>query len=519
MRWANDTNFVSQRATQMNGTPGGLPRVFLRSRQDGNWYNWEEIYTAASTTAGTFPSTGGGTAGPQGATGPQGPAGPQGPKGDTGAQGPAGVGAGDPVPGPQGPKGDKGDTGATGPQGPAGPAGSGGSGTDAQNRIFSIASFGAVPGSASAQAMQANYDAFNGARNAVAQAGGGVILIPAALYFFDRKVGGSLPCSYGVRGVDRSSAFYFTGAGVTDGLIIDTSDPEGMTTLENLRVIGRNTPSVGQYSLVTVRGQCINGGVSIRNVFVDCDPTCIPGNYMRVVNPGDSLIEAVTIEGRQGSYGYAGTGFLIEGDLENHTDCKVDGLCVSRVGIGVVCNGGPPAPDGSGRLYATLEGATFENPIIIGVQTGFLAQATSYKSPVYNQRGGHVNAQKFCHHLVHTGNIRLENMQIQLDINNAPQAIIYAENSDLIQILNSNLILVDQLGTGAATPAMDAIVFGAGSDAGWVTSCSFSGLTAASACVGKQAGAGRTIASNNIRNGGGPIAGAGVADPGTNYNF
>jgi hypothetical protein len=146
------------------------------------WDGAQWVDTGPSTTGivgPTGPTGAGGATGGIGPTGPTGagPTGPTGAIGDTGAQG---------AKGPTGPTGSTGAAGATGATGPtgatgaasnvAGPTGPTGA-TGPAGPLYNASDYGATPGNTTNQAT-----AINSAITAAANAGGGIVYIPAGRY-------------------------------------------------------------------------------------------------------------------------------------------------------------------------------------------------------------------------------------------------------------------------------------------------------------------------------------------------
>lgn len=408
-----------------------------------------------------------------------------------------------------------------------------------REKKFNIADYGAIANDSSNTAKSTNnnaiYVAFNDIR---AQPRGGTLVIPNDTFYVNQTQGGDFPTGVHVEGSGRNSELFFDNSASATGLTLyantvaaDAASPRYKMYLGNLMITARNCPNmnVANGRMVAVRGTGTAGSLKVECVNIDCDTTSLASEYMTVINPCESIVRDVTIEGNQAAYGTSGTGLYVYADREA-PDAKIDNVFVVRVGTGFrTLHGNGNGPPPAAKPNYTFEGVTFSDCCAVGVQTGLNMYSGFYKAPGYAWRGGHVNAQTYCFYLNRMAHFKIDGCNAQIDYNNNPGCVVYGLDTVGIQVANNNFGLVNQLGENGKrdangnlipVPNVAGVVAG-GSSVGWnVTGNYFGEFTSASAIVWNQNGGAAIRAGHNLKygNGGTLLAGA-VTDLGGNNAY
>ena len=476
-----------------------------------------------------------GPAGAQGEAGPAGPTGAIGPQGETGPVGPAGA-QGDAGPqGPQGEKGDKGDqgekgdTGPAGPQGeagPQGPAGPAGVGTfDPQTvskavnfraSTFNLADYGFDVNDTGAQ----NVAGFKAALADLVAVGGGTVVIPHGTYTLNAQIGDDTLANAGVRivGSDRESKIMFKGSGIANGLVVNARS----IALEGFRVKGAETPDITTGSLVYVRNNAPFGSefgqVYLHDLAIEGNPDCRPGNFLAVCNPVWMRASGVgVVSFSNESTGTSGNGMYIFGEpngLGTEGDCSIYGCNFIGMQTGVVIQGGT----GSNGLQ-TIEGVSFTDCMVIGVQNGLYYGASGYQCPGHSWKGGHVQFSQIGFHFESISQFKVSDVLMYMNASVAGNAgFILANNCTQMMFHDNHFLRVPQTGVDLGVGCW-GVAFANGTTMSRANNNDGIGFPQGSAIIYNQS-QGNNRAGGNGRSGQGLImSGANLIDLGGNHNF
>jgi hypothetical protein len=479
--WGYGPTFVMQVATELNPT-NDLPLSWRRLRQDGNWYAWDRIPSAAHPLPG---SGGAGTPGPQGVPGPQGPPGPKGDKGDPGTGG--GTGGFDEV--------------------------AISKAINFRERKFNPRDYGADENAAPAQ----NVAAFRAAGADLINAGGGAFVLPGGSFNLNETLQfESTTAAIKMYGADTESRLIWSGAGIHNGLILNMF----ASKIEGFRAIVSACPDIGDGSVIYMRGNsnpASPGKLFVTDVSFEGRPDARPQNFLAYQNGQHGRINGVDVVSYSNeSFGTKGTGILIFSEHQaiqaSVGDSSVYGVTVAGVDTGIVIEGG----NGVGGNQQ-IEGISVTDLVAYGVQTGLRYSASGYQCPGHSLKGGHINCAKVAVQLDSIAQFRISDIEMYIDAGSPfKQGFVLLNGSTQIDVHDIEMIHLAQ----AYGPDTGAGIFGVAAAAGTTIvnahDIDCMGFAAGSAAVFNAGGGGGVMAHHVRKTGGGLILAGAVTDGGGN---
>jgi hypothetical protein len=371
----------------------------------------------------------------------------------------------------------------------------------------------------SSASPQTNLDALNTAVQAIREAGGGEIIIPPHVYnVASPLVIDNLGAGVGItiRGINPASTLAFTGSG-DNGIQINADFIE----VSGFRVVASAMPNVHNGSLMYLRNSSALGG-SFQNIIVEKmrfegRDNAKPSFFLAICNPAHARVRDVSIVSfYNGSFPTESTGIYAFGEAAPNGgacgDWSIEAVTIVGVGTGILLDEG----DSQGR--PTIEGTSFTDCVIIGVQVGLHVVGHGYLVPGHSWKGGHINAQAVCAQFDNISQFTMSDVLLYLDAGGAgKQGHVLFNNCSQMEVHNCRLIHLAITGdTGAG---MYGIAFANGTSNSRARDNDGIGFPGGSAVIFNQSG-GNNRAGGNGRFGPGLLlAGTGLIDLGGNHQF